>query len=93
MSTVLVVTPTYNERDTLAAIVGRIRSAVPAAHILVVDDNSPDKTGLIADRLASELDGVHVLHRERKEGLGAAYLAGFRWGLARGYDVLVEIDA
>ncbi|MEW1837811.1 polyprenol monophosphomannose synthase [Nonomuraea angiospora] len=93
MNSVLVVTPTYNERDTLPGIVGRIRAAVPAAHILVVDDNSPDGTGLIADGLAAELDGVHVLHRERKEGLGAAYLAGFRWGLARGFDALVEIDA
>ncbi|MEV4577790.1 polyprenol monophosphomannose synthase [Nonomuraea jabiensis] len=93
MSTVLVITPTYNERDTLPGIVGRIRAAVPAAHVLVVDDNSPDGTGLVADRLAAELDRVHVLHRERKEGLGAAYLAGFRWGLARGFDALVEIDA
>ncbi|MGP3958802.1 polyprenol monophosphomannose synthase [Nonomuraea sp. 3N208] len=93
MNTVLVITPTYNERDNLPGIVGRIRAAAPAAHILVVDDNSPDGTGLIADRLASELDGVHVLHRERKAGLGAAYLAGFRWGLARGFDMLVEIDA
>ncbi|MET9250428.1 polyprenol monophosphomannose synthase [Nonomuraea sp. NPDC003709] len=93
MKTVLVITPTYDERDTLPGIVGRIRAAVPAAHILVVDDNSPDGTGLIADRLAAELDGVHVLHRQRKEGLGAAYLAGFRWGLDRGFDALVEIDA
>ncbi|WP_433433049.1 polyprenol monophosphomannose synthase [Nonomuraea sp. CA-141351] len=93
MSTVLIITPTYNERDNLPGIVGRIRAAVPAAHVLVVDDNSPDGTGLIADGLAVELDGVHVLHRERKQGLGAAYLAGFRWGLDRGFDVLVEIDA
>src|SRR5262245_59431002 len=93
MNIVLVITPTYNERDNLPGVVGRIRAAVPAAHILIVDDNSPDGTGLIADRLASELDGVHVLHRERKEGLGAAYLAGFGWGLARGFDMLVEIDA
>ncbi|SDI20452.1 polyprenol monophosphomannose synthase [Nonomuraea jiangxiensis] len=93
MSTVLVITPTYNERDNLPGIVARIRAAVPTACVLVVDDNSPDGTGLIADRLAAELDGVHVLHREGKQGLGAAYLAGFRWGLDRGFDLLVEIDA
>lgn len=93
MNNVLVVTPTYNERDNLPGIVARIRAAVPDAAVLVVDDNSPDGTGLIADRLAAEHDGVRVLHRERKEGLGAAYLAGFRWGLARGFDLLVEIDA
>ncbi|AQZ61723.1 Dolichol-phosphate mannosyltransferase in lipid-linked oligosaccharide synthesis cluster [[Actinomadura] parvosata subsp. kistnae] len=93
MSTVLVITPTYNERDNLPAIVTRIRAAAPAADILIVDDNSPDGTGQIADDLAAALDGVHVLHRERKEGLGAAYLAGFRWGLERGFDLLAEIDA
>ncbi|MFB4263084.1 polyprenol monophosphomannose synthase [Nonomuraea sp. GTA35] len=93
MSTVLVITPTYNERDNLPGIVARIRAAVPAARVLVVDDNSPDGTGLVADELAAGLDGVHVLHRERKQGLGAAYLAGFRWGLERGFDLLVEIDA
>ncbi|MEV0159965.1 polyprenol monophosphomannose synthase [Nonomuraea fuscirosea] len=93
MSNVLIVIPTYDERDNLPRIVARIRAAVPAAHLLVVDDDSPDGTGRIADRLASELPGVHVLHREWKQGLGAAYSAGFRWGLARGYDLLVEIDA
>ncbi|MEV0618437.1 polyprenol monophosphomannose synthase [Nonomuraea sp. NPDC050404] len=93
MSDVLVITPTYNERDNLPAIVGRIRAAVPAAHILVVDDNSPDGTGLIADRLAADHGNVHVLHREGKQGLGAAYAAGFRWGLDRGFGLLVEIDA
>ena len=67
--------------------------SVPQAHILVADDNSPDGTGTIADRLASDDSHIHVLHREGKEGLGAAYLAGFRWGLDNGYDVLVEHDA
>jgi dolichol-phosphate mannosyltransferase len=73
--------------------VGRVRAAVPDVHILVADDNSPDGTGEVADRLAAGDDHVHVLHRRGKEGLGAAYLAGFDWGLERGYDVLVEMDA
>ncbi|MET9804308.1 polyprenol monophosphomannose synthase [Streptomyces sp. NPDC006368] len=90
---VLVIIPTYNEADNVAPIVTRVRSSVPDAHILVADDNSPDGTGKIADELAAADDHVHVLHRKGKEGLGAAYLAGFRWGMDRGYDVLVEMDA
>ena len=90
---VLVIIPTYNERENLPLIVGRVRAAVPAAHVLVADDNSPDGTGPLADELAAADDQVHVLHRAGKEGLGAAYLAGFAWGLERGYDVLVEMDA
>jgi len=88
-----VIIPTYNERDSLEPIVSRIRTAVPAADILVVDDNSPDGTGEIADKLAASDSGVHVLHRQAKAGLGAAYIAGFGWALERGYDVLVEHDA
>ncbi|OEJ96306.1 polyprenol monophosphomannose synthase [Streptomyces thermolilacinus] len=90
---VLVIIPTYNEADNIAAIVSRVRASVPAAHVLVADDNSPDGTGKIADELADSDDHVHVLHRAGKEGLGAAYLAGFAWGIERGYDVLVEMDA
>ncbi|MBG0833087.1 polyprenol monophosphomannose synthase [Planomonospora sp. ID67723] len=90
---VLVIVPTYNERENLPMIVERVRSAVPEAHLLVADDNSPDGTGEIADGLAAQDDHVHVLHRLGKQGLGAAYIAGFRWGLAEGYDVLVEMDA
>ena len=90
---VLVIIPTYNERENLPLIVGRVRAAVPAAHVLVADDNSPDGTGPLADELAAADGQVHVLHRAGKEGLGAAYLAGFAWGLERGYDVLVEMDA
>ncbi|GAT67340.1 polyprenol monophosphomannose synthase [Planomonospora sp. ID91781] len=90
---VLVIVPTYNERENLPVIVERIRAAVPEAHLLVADDASPDGTGEIADALAAEDDHVHVLHRPGKQGLGAAYIAGFRWGLAEGYDVLVEMDA
>jgi len=90
---VLVVIPTYNERENLPAIVGRLHAAVPHADVLVVDDGSPDDTGKIADGLAAHDDRVHVLHRAAKAGLGAAYVAGFGWGLSRDYGVLVEMDA
>lgn len=92
MST-LVIIPTYNERDNVDWIVGRVRESVPDACVLVVDDNSPDGTGALADALAASDAAVHVLHRAGKQGLGAAYRDGMRWGLDRGYDVLVEMDA
>jgi dolichol-phosphate mannosyltransferase len=88
-----VIIPTYNERDNLEPIITRVRAAVPDADILVVDDNSPDGTGEIADKLAALDPQVHVLHREGKAGLGAAYIAGFGWCLERGYGVLIEHDA
>ncbi|MFD7729160.1 polyprenol monophosphomannose synthase [Kitasatospora phosalacinea] len=90
---ILVIIPTYNEAENVERIVSRVRAAVPEAHVLVADDNSPDGTGKIADALAADDDHVKVLHRKGKEGLGAAYLAGFRWGIDDGYDVLVEMDA
>lgn len=90
---VLVVIPTYNERDNLAAIIGRLHVSLPKVQMLVVDDGSPDGTGELADALAPADERVHVLHRTEKAGLGAAYVAGFRWGLERGYAVLVEMDA
>jgi dolichol-phosphate mannosyltransferase len=90
---VLVIIPTYNERENLERIVGRVRAAVPSADVLVADDSSPDGTGEIADRLAAADEQVHVLHRSAKEGLGAAYVAGFGWGIEHGFDVLVEMDA
>jgi dolichol-phosphate mannosyltransferase len=90
---VLVIVPTYDERANLPAVLGRLHAAVPAADVLVVDDASPDGTGELADELAAADGRVHVLHRTAKEGLGAAYLAGFGWGLARDYGVLVEMDA
>ncbi|RZU28842.1 dolichol-phosphate mannosyltransferase [Streptomyces sp. BK022] len=93
LGTALVIIPTYNEAENIKAIVGRVRKAVPEAHVLVADDNSPDGTGKLADELAATDDHVQVLHRKGKEGLGAAYLAGFRWGLEHGYGVLVEMDA
>jgi dolichol-phosphate mannosyltransferase len=89
----LVVIPTYNERDNLEWIVGRVRAAVPEADVLVVDDSSPDGTGELADKLADTDDQVSVLHRTEKAGLGAAYLHGFRVALERGYDVVGEMDA
>ncbi|MDQ0078508.1 polyprenol monophosphomannose synthase [Arthrobacter oryzae] len=90
---VLTIIPTYNELESLPVTLARLRAAVPAADVLVVDDNSPDGTGQLADDIASGDSQVHVLHRKGKEGLGAAYIAGFRWGLNAGYDVLVEMDA
>ena len=90
---VLVIIPTYNEVENIEPIVKRLRSAVPQAHVLVADDNSPDGTGRLADQLAADDAHVHVNHRQSKEGLGAAYLDSFRWGLDHGYDVLVEHDA
>ncbi|WP_405012344.1 polyprenol monophosphomannose synthase [Kitasatospora sp. NBC_01539] len=90
---VLVIIPTYNEAENIERIVSRVRAAVPEVHVLVADDNSPDGTGDLADKLAADDDHVRVLHRKGKEGLGAAYLAGFRWGIDNGYDVLVEMDA
>src|SRR5947199_3659732 len=90
---VAVVSPPSNGRAAREATAGRIRRAVPDADVLVVDDSSPDGTGEIADKLADGDSHVHVLHRTQKAGLGAAYIAGFHWALAEGYDVLVEMDA
>jgi dolichol-phosphate mannosyltransferase len=90
---VLVIIPTYQERENVSPIVARVRSAVPEADILIADDNSPDGTGKIADELAAIDDHVQVLHRPAKNGLGAAYVAGFAVALAAGYDVIVEMDA
>lgn len=90
---VLVCIPTYNERENLPLAVAGVRAHAPEADILVLDDNSPDGTGAIADELAAGDPHVQVLHRAGKEGLGMAYLAGFDWGLERGYDAIVEMDA
>lgn len=89
----LVIIPTYNERDNVDRIVTRLHAALPESHALVVDDGSPDGTGELADAMAEADPRVHVLHRLGKAGLGAAYVAGFDWGLARDYRVLVEMDA
>jgi dolichol-phosphate mannosyltransferase len=90
---VLVVVPTYNEVENLERILQRLHVSVPSAHVLVVDDGSPDGTGELAEKLAAPDPRVHVLHRTAKAGLGPAYVAGFRWARERGYDVVVEMDA
>lgn len=89
----LVVVPTYNECENIAPLIGELRSRYPALDVLVVDDNSPDGTGDVADTLAAADSSVHVLHRPGKEGLGVAYASGFAWGLERDYDRLIEMDA
>ena len=90
---VVIVMPTYNERQNLEGMAIRIREAIPDADLLVVDDNSPDGTGDLADKLAEADPHVHVMHRKEKAGLGRAYVAGFTWALDRGYDLIVEMDA
>lgn len=92
-SRILVIIPTYDEADNLPRIVPRVLEQDDRIHVLVVDDASPDGTGHIADELAAGSERVRVLHRAGKQGLGRAYLAGFRYGLAEGYDLLFEMDA
>jgi dolichol-phosphate mannosyltransferase len=89
----LVVVPTYNERENIRPLVKAVLAVEPALHMLVVDDNSPDGTGQLADELAAETDRVHVLHRASKQGLGTAYIAGFQHALAHDYTHVVEMDA
>jgi dolichol-phosphate mannosyltransferase len=89
----LVCLPTYEERENVEPITRAILDAAPEVDVLVIDDNSPDGTGAIADAIAAREPRVHVLHRAGKEGLGKAYLAGFAWGLERGYPLLLEMDA
>jgi dolichol-phosphate mannosyltransferase len=90
----LVVVPTYNEVDNLPGIVASILEHAPQTHILIVDDNSPDGTGALADKLSqAQPERLFVLHRARKDGLGQAYVEGFRFALDRGYDVIVQMDA
>jgi dolichol-phosphate mannosyltransferase len=93
MAGTLVVIPTYNERESIADTVSRVRAAVPGASVLVVDDSSPDGTGELADELAGADAAVHVMHRTTKNGLGAAYLDAFAWALDRGFDPIVQLDA
>ena len=93
MSPSLVIVPTYNEIENLPVVVRRIFENAPSTHLLIVDDNSPDGTGQLADQIAEKDKRVSVLHRKVKNGLGPAYIEGFFWGLDAGYDVLVEMDA
>ena len=89
----LVVLPTYNEVENIETVLRHVRESAPDAHVLVVDDGSPDGTADLADDVARELGGISVLRRLAPTGLGSAYRDGFRWGLDRGYDVLVEMDS
>ncbi len=89
----LVIIPTFNEYENLPLIISGIQEQLPAVDILVADDNSPDGTGKLAAQIASANPNVHVLHRQAKQGLGAAYLAGFDWAKNQNYDVVVEMDA
>ncbi|MCS5716488.1 polyprenol monophosphomannose synthase [Herbiconiux sp. CPCC 205716] len=93
MAKTIVVIPTYNEIASIATVIERIHLTTAETHVLIVDDNSPDGTGRLADELAAADERVHVLHRTEKNGLGAAYGAGFAWALARDYDYVVEMDA
>ncbi len=92
-SPALVVIPTYQEAGTIRAALDALTAAAPGVHVLVVDDGSPDGTAELVAAVARERDGVHLLRRQGKEGLGSAYRAGFAWGLEAGYDALVEMDA
>jgi glycosyltransferase involved in cell wall biosynthesis len=92
-SRALVVIPTYQESANIAEVLGGVRAAAPEADVLVVDDASPDGTAELAERAGRELGGISVLRRPGKSGLGAAYRAGFAYGLDHGYDILVEMDA
>src|ERR1700712_4843196 len=93
MSRVVMVVPTFNEATNLRPVLERLRAAQPDVEVLVVDDASPDGTGALADEIVAADPLVHVLHRQGKEGLGKAYLAGFAWALERDYDVIGEMDA
>ncbi|MCU1498681.1 MAG: hypothetical protein JWM47_2634 [Acidimicrobiales bacterium] len=88
----LVVVPTYQEAENVEAFLTAVRAAVPAADVLLVDDNSPDHTGDLAEKTAAELGQISVLHRQAKQGLGAAYREGFGWALDQGYDIVVQMD-
>jgi dolichol-phosphate mannosyltransferase len=92
MNNTLVVVPTYNERENLPPLAQRLLNLAVPVDILVVDDNSPDGTGQVADELAQKMPAVHVLHRAEKNGLGRAYIAGFKWALEHGYDFVFELD-
>jgi len=93
MPRTLICMPTYNEAENIRPIIAAIAKVVPEVHVLVIDDNSPDGTGDIADELAAADPRIHVLHRKEKAGLGKAYIAGFEWGLDAGYDYIIEMDA
>ena len=92
MNTTLVIIPTYNERENIPAMAERLLKLPVSIDLLIVDDNSPDGTGQVADELAARYAWIHVLHRKEKNGLGRAYCAGFAWALERGYELIMEMD-
>ena len=92
MNPTLIIVPTYNERENLPRMAERLLALPVPVDMLVVDDNSPDGTGKIADELAAKHPQIHVLHRAEKNGLGRAYIAGFKWALERGYEFIFEMD-
>lgn len=89
----LIIIPTYDERENVGPISSAVHKHAPLANILFVDDNSPDGTGDLLDKMAAENPRIHVMHRAAKSGLGRAYIAGFKWGLENGYDYIFEMDA
>lgn len=89
----LIVIPTYNEKDNIEKLLGRLLNVDPSLEMLVVDDNSPDGTGRLVKDISSRYPRIHLLERAEKNGIGPAYIAGFKWGLARDYDVFIEMDA
>ena len=89
----LIITPTYNERMNLPKLISEVNRTVPQATLLIVDDNSPDGTGVLADQYAKDHSSIFVLHRQQKQGLGKAYIEAFRWGIDHQYDLLIQIDA
>ncbi|HMO51615.1 MAG TPA: polyprenol monophosphomannose synthase [Kiritimatiellia bacterium] len=93
MNDTLIVIPTYNEIDNVRQIAAAVLAALPGADVLFVDDNSPDGTGQVIDRMIEDEPRIHVLHRKEKAGLGRAYIAGFKWALARQYEFVFEMDA
>ena len=92
MNQTIIIVPTYNERENLPRMAQKLLSLPVGVDVLVVDDNSPDGTGKIADELAAQHPQIHVLHRAGKEGLGRAYLAGFKWALEKNYEFIFEMD-
>jgi len=92
-SNVLIIIPTYNELENIVLIIPEVKQALPEAHVLVVDDSSPDGTSDAVKRLAQSIEGIFVLDRAAKQGLGKAYISGFKWALERGYEFIFEMDA
>jgi len=92
-ASVLIIIPTFNERENIVLIIPEIKKVLPHAHILVVDDSSPDGTGKCVQEIASAIDGVHLVTRPKKEGLGKAYVTGFKWAIEHAYEYIFEMDA